>query len=542
MKTTTKRRIFALLATTAIAVGAAGCGKSDSSSDRDRNISGGVGTQAGDNPAPYQAVIYRLDSRLERYPAEFWQNPNSWGFQCAAVIINSRWLVTLNGCVSFYGAEPKPGIFHIGVGKLNPWAPTLSQNIDTLVYGVEEVISGDAYQNFALVKTTRDIEFSDKVQPIALPFGMPADWPAKGTSGQISGWGSSNGNDTGSLSDTLRWANVDVLADKSETSCGDWGDYWSEFRVCLGKAKTKLGGLACPHDQGGPFVVNVADKPMLAGLIAEVDAKGNCADGAPTLAVRMQEMLKWIATGPPRELTATPDDGSVTLSWGKPWATWGPDITDYAIEMSEDGKTWQTLADGENTNTEVTFGDLVNGNEYSFRVASINAVIAENPAMRYYSDVVKVTVGHQEPPATVADVNPQPEPAPAEVTSPQAPDGSQLAKNDVYMNPNAASTTIPSSVTTVAPQTTQPRVSSASAGVQLSTFSPVDVTAVTKTAKVTVPSGALVTMTVYKSAKKVCAVQGSALIALKTGKCKVKVMVTSKGKKQSKSATITVAQ
>ena len=544
MRVTSKRKVAAVFALGALALGIAGCGKSDSSSGRDRNISGGVGTQAGDNPVPYQAVLYRLDSRLESYPQAFWNNPNSWGFQCSAVIINSRWLVTLNSCSSFYGAEPKPGIFHIGVGKLNPWAPTLPQNFDTLVYGVEQVISGDAYRNFALIKTDRDIAFGPNVQPIALPFGMPEDWPTKGTVGQISGWGSGNSNDLQSLSSTVRWANVDVLANKSESSCGEWGDYWSEFRVCLGKSNTSLGGLACPHDQGGPFVVNVADKPMLAGLISEVDAKGNCADGAPTLAVRMQEMLKWIATGPPRDLIATPDDASVTLSWGAPWATWGPDVTDYAIEMSEDGKEWQTLNDGENTNTEVTFGDLVNGREYSFRLAAINDVIAGRPDMRYYSDVVTVTVGHQEPPATIANQGVEPQPAPADSTMPKTPSDSAISSAEVIANPKASAADTSPTTITAAPSTTDAKVSSAatSAAVQLSTSTPIDVKAVAQTANFSLPAGALVTMAVDKSAKKVCSINGSALVALKTGKCKVKLTVLVKGKKQSKSTTISVAR
>lgn len=544
MKFTTKRKIVAVFALGALALGVAGCGKSESSGERDRNISGGVGTQAGDNPAPYQAAIYRLDSRLERYPQEYWTNPNTWGFQCSAVIINSRWLVTLNSCSSFYGAEPKPGIFHIGVGKLNPWAPTLSQNFDALVYGVEQVISGDAYRNFALIKTDRDIAFGPNVQPIALPFGMPADWPTKGTTGQISGWGSGNSNDLQNLSPTLRWANVDVLANKSDASCGEWGDYWSEFRVCLGKSNTSLGGLACPHDQGGPFVVNVADKPMLAGLISEVDAKGNCADGAPTLVVRMQEMLKWIATGPPRDLIATPDDASVTLSWGAPWAMWGPDVTDYVIEMSENGKDWQTLNDGENTNTEVTLGDLMNGQQYSFRLAAINDVIASHPDMRYYSDVVTVTVGRQEPPATIVNQGDEPQPAPADAPTPSMPSGAAISSAELVENPKAPAVDVAPPTSAVAPSTTEAKVSSAAtaAVVQLSTSTPIDVKAVAKTANFALPAGALVTMAVDKSAKKVCTVNGSALVALKAGKCKVKVTISVKGKKQSKSTTISVAR
>ena len=540
--TKTIKRVLCVLATGGLALSIAGCGKSESSSgERDRNVSGGVATHAADKPAPYQAALYRFDPTKEYLPKSWWSLPQFWGFQCSAVIINKRWLATLNSCVSTFGAGPKPEIFHIGVGKLNPWAPTFDQNIGTLVYGVEMTYTGDAYRNFALVKTDRDIEFSDAVQPITLPFGMPDNWPTKGSNGQISGWGADdNGNE---LSPTLRWANVDVASERGDDACGDWGGYWSDYRICLTKSNTPTGGLACSRDQGGPFVVNVADEPMLAGIIADIDHFGNCASGAPTLAVRMREMLKWIASGPVGDFVATPDDESVTLSWTKPWTDWGPEPIDYVVEMSEDGKTWETINDGENTNTEVTFTGLTNGKKYSFRVAALNEVIIDNPEQRYYSDVARVTVGHQEPPATITNDGAVPNDPRLDDSMPSLPNKTEVANSDTVANPAAASASMPTTIPgTPTPTTVQPQVVANSAVVQLSTYTPVDVNSVVRVANVTVPSGARVSMTVDKSTKKICAVQGSTLVALKAGKCKVKVVVSAKGKKQSKSATIQVAK
>jgi hypothetical protein len=167
------------------------------------------------------------------------------------------------------------------------------------------------------------------------------------------------------------------------------------------------------------------------------------------------------------------------------------------------------------------------------------------PDQRIYSDVVTVKVGRQQPPAMVEDVG-NAGPPPTAATAPELPGGTDSFVEKPMADPSAPSTTVPSSnvVTTVpsAPTTTEAKVAPAAVSVQLSTTTPIDVVSVAKTANITIPTGALVKMSVDKSAKKICAVQGSALVALKAGNCKVKVTVSVKGKKQSKSATISVAR
>jgi large repetitive protein len=62
--------------------------------------------------------------------------------------------------------------------------------------------------------------------------------------------------------------------------------------------------------------------------------------------------------------------GQVRLKWDAPLAVAA--VTDYVIELSTDGSTWTTVADGVSTATEYTIGGLANGTEYSFRVAAKN--------------------------------------------------------------------------------------------------------------------------------------------------------------------------
>jgi len=542
----------------------AACGGSESADDeRDRNVSGGAVASQSAHPAPYQVVVYRMG--MERLPKPWAAWREQWGIVCGGVILSSRWIATTANCVSTYGAPWDKERFRVGVGMVDPWQPISYSNEPKHMFGIEKALTGGSWENWALLKTDRAIDFTqfDTVRPIDLPFGLDDSWPAKGTTGQISGYGarSAGVNSVG----TLRTALVEVLSDVGDNSCGSWDSYVSESRICLGKAAGPQGGLACNQDWGGPLVVNVENRPVLAGVISEVDRLGSCSDGGATLAIRARSLARWAAGGAINDFVATPDDQSVTLTWSKPYAAWFPYAEDpewdpvpydYVVEMSEDGgTTWFTLSDGENTNTTVELGGLENGKEYAFRVAGLNEIVAERADYRYYSPVAKVTVGPREQPVTVPDMPPlEPETPPAAppTLSGQEPQGaSDIAPNPE--KPAASATTTPtaptaggSASTSVAPTTT-PAASSGGASTvsiastELSTFNPIGAAEVAKMAKANVPEGARVAVTVDKSSKKICVVKGSTVVALATGKCKVKVAVASgKGKPKSKTTTITV--
>lgn len=568
MKRTPRSNRFLATLAVGLVIVAAACGGSDSKSDgeRDRNISAGVVAQQSAHPAPYQVAIYRMPDNKEYLPKSWWQYGSQWGFVCNGVILNSRWIATTSNCITTYGKPWDRARFHIGVGKVNPWAPVEWDNQPIFTYGVESAILGGTWDNFALLKTDKPLDFVglDSVRPIDLPFGLDDSWPAKGQMGQISGYGISEAS--GSSANTLRTALVEVLADAGVDNCGDWGNFESATRICLGKANVTGGGLACRYDWGGPLVINVDNRPVLAGLVSEVDRMGDCENGGATLAVRMRTMVKWIAGGTINDFTATPDDGSVTLSWSAPRATWftydedenwDPGTKDYVVEMSEDGgTTWSTIDDGVNTNTEVTIGGLENGKGYAFRIAALNEITADRADYRYYSSVAKATAGKLEQPVVVPDMeepNPAANPQAAPTLPGQAPQGAAdlmpVPADVAVAAPNAApastqvgATSLPPGQPYVPPAAdTGTKVSAASTG--LSTFNPIGSADVAKLAKADVPAGSRVSVAVDKSSKKVCTVKGATLVALSTGKCKVKVSIAGgKGKPKSKSTTLTVSK
>jgi predicted phage tail protein len=76
----------------------------------------------------------------------------------------------------------------------------------------------------------------------------------------------------------------------------------------------------------------------------------------------------------PRSLTATPDNGRVTLKWLAPASNGGAAVTDFVIQRSSNGTNgWVTVNDGVRTATSYTVTGLTNGTRYYFRVLAKNA-------------------------------------------------------------------------------------------------------------------------------------------------------------------------
>ncbi|QLH07035.1 fibronectin type III domain-containing protein [Nitrosopumilus ureiphilus] len=76
----------------------------------------------------------------------------------------------------------------------------------------------------------------------------------------------------------------------------------------------------------------------------------------------------------PVDVTITPGNSQVLLSWTAPSSNGGSPITDYIIDYSSDGgSNWTTFEDGTSTDTSATVTGLTNGVQYSFRVSAVNS-------------------------------------------------------------------------------------------------------------------------------------------------------------------------
>jgi hypothetical protein len=62
------------------------------------------------------------------------------------------------------------------------------------------------------------------------------------------------------------------------------------------------------------------------------------------------------------------------VSWTAPTVLAQTPITDYVVQFKQSGGSWQTFTEGVSTATTATVTGLINGTEYTFRVAGVNGV------------------------------------------------------------------------------------------------------------------------------------------------------------------------
>ena len=94
--------------------------------------------------------------------------------------------------------------------------------------------------------------------------------------------------------------------------------------------------------------------------------------------------------GRPTGLTATPQGTSqINLSWTAPADDGGSAVTDYLIEVSNDGRAWGTLED-DHPSTSYQHTGLNAGSKRYYRVSAINSVGAGQPSSRAVAETLDV--------------------------------------------------------------------------------------------------------------------------------------------------------
>ena len=112
-----------------------------------------------------------------------------------------------------------------------------------------------------------------------------------------------------------------------------------------------------------------------------------------------------VAPGAPTGLAGTPGDGQIELSWSAPDFTGGAAISGYRIETKTGNGPWAvTTANTGSTATSATVTGLINGTEYRFRVAAINAA-GTGPASTATDPLIPRTM---PPPVKQTQVGPKP--------------------------------------------------------------------------------------------------------------------------------------
>ena len=101
----------------------------------------------------------------------------------------------------------------------------------------------------------------------------------------------------------------------------------------------------------------------------------------------------------PNNITTTPGDGALALTWKKPIAVYGQAVTGYSLQYRTLGATTWTTASVAGDVTSYTLGSLANGTKYQLRLAAVTAV-----GVGDYSDI-RLATPHVAP--TITSVSPE---------------------------------------------------------------------------------------------------------------------------------------
>ena len=135
------------------------------------------------------------------------------------------------------------------------------------------------------------------------------------------------------------------------------------------KSDTESGYTDWTSTTGNNAVTTQAVTDLTNGVqyTFQVRAKNATGNGTPS-----DEVSAWTYPAAPANLTATPGDKLVSLTWDDPD---NPSITGYEYQRKTTGNygSWETMTNSSATTTQYVVKSLSNGTEYTFRVRAYSA-------------------------------------------------------------------------------------------------------------------------------------------------------------------------
>lgn len=209
---------------------------------------------------------------------------------CAAAIINSEWILTAAHCMQ---ALPTDSLIKIVAGRTNLNA---AESEDEQIRFVDDIVvhqnftGGISADDIALLKINEAFEWTDSVQPIALP---RAKDELKGKV-SIYGWGSTTRDYVPEYPEALQVAVADIIAYKDCEAVlgGEGATPLKKSNLCTGPLE---GGVStCNGDSGGPLVKSDKEgQKTLVGIVSWGFYPCGGA-GSPSIYAKVASYIQWI--------------------------------------------------------------------------------------------------------------------------------------------------------------------------------------------------------------------------------------------------------
>lgn len=222
------------------------------------------------------------------------------GFHCGASLINSRYVVTAGHCIK---AIPR-GWEVIGV-RLGEWdldSPVDCSEADNCAdapinMAIERIIVHEdynpqnkaQYNDIALIRFTRDVQFSSFVSPVCLPIeNAQRSKNNVGTRGVATGWGRT---ETASASNVKLKVELEI---QDLQSCANTyrpsGVILKDTQICAGGVR---GQDTCSGDSGGPLTKLDRANNYLYGIVSFGPNKCG-TKGVPGVYTNVAKYVDWI--------------------------------------------------------------------------------------------------------------------------------------------------------------------------------------------------------------------------------------------------------